>query len=310
VGVLDAINGFMIIYASPSDRTPPVLQPVLGNTAIIWSILLSKYHVSNLRKRAYCNSWVIMAIVLVMGGVAMMVVPVIIAHGLDDLGGLNQVGWITVFIVGVIPGAWYNVMQQRALDHMSKKREEKGVTGNYFFNEDHSRDDSVPLIDDKLMIKLESYYGQLDIWFVLSISCIIQLGFVFLCFWVNFIPWFGFGLNLHLFDTIKCYFGMFEECHNTWWIGLIFLSSYLLSYFTSIVINETSANYNEFIGSLIAPLSVAFWYIFPSVVEAPVDPPPLWAASIALVLLTIATFMWRWWEKDQENMEDKSETMN
>jgi uncharacterized membrane protein YidH (DUF202 family) len=310
VGILDAVNGFIIIYSSLPDRTPPVLQPVLGNTAIIWSILLSKYHVSNLRKRSYCNMWVMMAILLVTSGVALMVTPVIVDHGLDSIVGISQAGWIFVFICGVIPGAWYNVMQQRTLDHMTRKRMESGILDSTDFGEDYTtaKSSRLPLVAEQLTVKLEKYYQQLDIWFVLSVSCIIQLGFVFVFFWINFVPWFGFGDKLHLSETIKCYLGMFPECDKTWWIGLIFLSSYLVTYFTSIVINETSANYNEFVGSLIAPLSVAFWYIFPDVVDTPVDPPPLWAAISALVLLTIATFIWRWWEKTQEKKEEIEET--
>lgn len=303
VGVLDAVNGFIIIYSSLPDRTPPVLQPVLGNTAIIWSILLSKYHVSHLRKRSYCNLWVVFCITLVIAGVALMVVPVILDHGLDNISGISQAGWIIVFIGGVIPGAWYNVMQQKALDYMSIRRQEMNILEKAMDEDKLGNLENRPLNREQTQKDLEKYFQQLDIFFVLAISCVIQLVFVCVCFWVNFIPWFGFGLQIHLLESIKCYFGFYEECSSAGWIGIIFLSSYLFTYFTSIVINETSANYNEFVGSLIAPLSVAFWYIFPDLVDADADPPPLWAAILALVLLTVATFLWRWWEKKQEKRE-------
>jgi len=300
VGVLDALNGIIIIYASDPERTPPVLQPVLGNSAIIWSILLSKFHVT--RKRKYLNIWVVLSIVLVIAGVGVMVGPVVAEHGVDSITGVSHIGWISVFILGVIPGAWYNVMQQRVLDHMRHRRLETGVMVNV-----NDNDDMESTIEEQpLMLDLEGYYSQLDIWFVLSISCIIQLFVVLLLIWVNFIPWFGFGTKLHLLESVQCYFGYYDDCHTTWWVGLVFLSSYILTYFTSIVINETSANYNEFVGSLIAPLSVAFWYLFPEVVEAPVEPPPLWAAITALVLLTISTMMWRLWERHQDKIEARS----
>jgi len=229
-----------------------------------------------------------------------MVIPVILDHGLDNVTGISQAGWIIVFIGGVIPGAWYNVMQQKSLDFMSQSRIQMKVLERAIEQVKLASRDEKRIPTPK---ELENYFQQLDIWFVLSISCVIQLLFVCICFWVNFIPWFGFGLNIHLLESVYCYFGFYDECASAGWIGVLFLSSYLFTYFTSIIINETSANYNEFVGSLIAPLSVAFWYIFPNVVEAPVDPPPLWAAILALALLTVATFLWRWWEKNQEKRE-------
>jgi len=312
VGIMDALNAFIMIFASDPARTPPVLQPVLGNTSIIFSILLSKYYVNP--KRVYLNIWVSSAIFLVAAGVGVMIAPVIV-QCICSLGSLNSVAWLFVYILAIVPGAWYNVMQQRCLDRMTAKREEKASAN---FNEQSSTSstvgssdikyESLPLTISGLSIDMESYYRQLDMWFVLSVSCAVQLVFVCACFWVNFIPWFGYGAEARLLESFQCYFGYFEDCDRTWWLGLIFLGHSILAYFVNIVINETSANYNEIVGALIAPLSVTFWYIFPNLVQAPVDPPPLWSAIVALVLLTVATVIWRVWERKQEEIEKQLNT--
>jgi len=42
LGVCIATNGFLTVYASPPDRTPALLQAILFNTGIMWSIPATK----------------------------------------------------------------------------------------------------------------------------------------------------------------------------------------------------------------------------------------------------------------------------
>ena len=41
VGALNILNGFLIVYASPSDRTAPLIQAVLQNTGFLFAVPFS-----------------------------------------------------------------------------------------------------------------------------------------------------------------------------------------------------------------------------------------------------------------------------
>ena len=43
IGGLNILSGFLIVYSSPSTRTPPLVQAVLQNSAVLFSVPLSKF---------------------------------------------------------------------------------------------------------------------------------------------------------------------------------------------------------------------------------------------------------------------------
>jgi hypothetical protein len=284
IGLLDAVNGFLVVYASPPNRTPPIIQPMLGNTAILWSIIFSKLHID--RQKSYLNCWVVAAIFCILASMPLIIVPQFLNGG--NFGSLSGIAWIIVFVIGVGFGSWYNVLQQKALHKMRSA---------------HPKDiETIPLnvdVRDQLT-PTELYYRRVDKTFVLMIGCAFQLAFMIILWPLNILPWFGTG-GIDKFasgfsSSISCYFNQESDCGNVWWLGLIFIASYAISYVASLEVNETSANMNEIATTLVAPLGVIFWYIWPNVVSEPMSVPPLWSLISALVLLTLGVCVWRYWE--------------
>ena len=90
-----------------------------------------------------------------------------------------------------------------------------------------------------------------------------------------------------------------EHCHpRTLWLGLLFNIGYSVSYLASIALNKESTNYATISGTMAAPLTAAFFLIFPSVLPEGSNNPPLWSVLPALVLAVGGTLAWKFWEND------------
>lgn len=107
IGLADALNGMMVVFASPSSRTPPYLQAILGNLMIPLTILIRTWYV---RKVPTLKQG--LAALLVLGGLFLSLYPTL--AGGDSHTQPNML-WPLWFMAGFIPAAFMNVVEEDVL---------------------------------------------------------------------------------------------------------------------------------------------------------------------------------------------------
>ena len=112
LGFLNAMNGVLVVYSSPSDRTPQYLQPILSSSVIPFTVIL-RYLI--LRKGISGGRLVATFIVLI--GLIICLEPTIFQLGQDNKTTANRTAgtiiWPIIFCVGFIPLGLSNVIQER-----------------------------------------------------------------------------------------------------------------------------------------------------------------------------------------------------
>lgn len=114
IGFYNALNGMMVVFASPSSRTAPFLQAILGNFMIPITVLVRVWFL-----KAYPSKWEIVAAMIVVCGVFLSVGPTMV-NGQDEAG--NSVFWPMWFMCGFIPAAFMNVTEESALSKNQNAR--------------------------------------------------------------------------------------------------------------------------------------------------------------------------------------------
>ncbi|KAL6052255.1 hypothetical protein QOT17_012276 [Balamuthia mandrillaris] len=274
-GVFNGLNGLLLVYASPENRTPPLLQPLLVNTGILWSMICTRIFIGKKDGALPYLRWEpILALVLVVSGIMLSLSPTIhaVVEGKQKLmqhdGGLM---WAFIFMLAVAPGAIANVVQEKFLKTRARKVEETG--------EDRNR----------------SYDMLVMLWWG-SVFQFLTLAF---CWWMDTIPHYGFSetpkdVYINLGNSFKCFFGVSDGCEQCWWHGVIFIAGFFCTYYCAAGLNESSANYNLIATTLGSPAAAFFWIIFPSLTNS--EKTPLWSVLPALFLLMVGSFLWKWWE--------------
>lgn len=92
--------------------TPPLIQAILQNSGAIFSIPFSIWWLGD--KKRYLSAWPLLAALLIVGSVVVSILPTILdGNAGAGVDGGNSVAWCMVYLCGLIPGAAYNVLQQR-----------------------------------------------------------------------------------------------------------------------------------------------------------------------------------------------------
>jgi len=92
--------------------TPPLIQAILQNSGAIFSIPFSIWWLGD--KKRYLSPWPLLAALLITGSVVVSILPTILdGNASAGVDGGNSVAWCMVYLCGLIPGAAYNVLQQR-----------------------------------------------------------------------------------------------------------------------------------------------------------------------------------------------------
>jgi drug/metabolite transporter (DMT)-like permease len=160
IGLFDAFNGVLIVYSSPSSRTPPFLQAILGNFLIPLTII---FRLILLRKRPQLIKLICAAVVFL--GLVLSLIPVITGMDASDSSSyLNQnsaarILWPMCFMLGFVPAAVMNVVEEKSL------KDKRNV----------------------------------NMFYLLFCSSSYQLITVFAFFWTDLIPHFGYTSNIHEF---------------------------------------------------------------------------------------------------------------
>jgi len=276
VGLSLAINGVLLVYASPSNRTPEIMQSILLNTGFIWSIPASKFLVEEKSKYKFCTWPPVLSILCVVWGVVISLTPLIVqvCSGKEPIFANNGgIIWSLIFTLSIAPAALSNVFQERFFKKQALERQE---LRNHVF-------------DVFLM----------NLW-----STVVQL-FVIIClFWLDLIRVIGYSSSLANFgekfvDSSLCLFNAVEGCTTAWYLGLIFIFSFELQNIMSTFLNSESANFVNIAMTLQVPVSTLFWYIFPKLYTSQYIPPPEYIAP-AVLLLLVGSYWWKVWETQEQ----------
>lgn len=289
VGILNSWNGFLIVYASPSKRTPPLIQTIFQNAGILFSIPFSKMALGDRKK--YSGREPIIAAAVIVTSVLTSLAPTVyaIAKGTTDseFGGAKSIAWATIFICGLIPGAAYNVYQQLYLLRAG-------------------------LLEDDVT-KLDTTKGILRALFWSNMAhALTHISF----FWVDLLPWFGWSKDISVLlsntiFSISCSLGgqswankaskymdnppALDDCSvSTPVFAFLFITSYTVAYVGGGMLNRESSVLQQ-LSYLIATVATAAVWLIPNVNPNP-SGTPVWSVLISLVLSIIGGWMWKTWE--------------
>jgi len=268
IGLCDALNGAVIVFASKGSRTPPYLQAILGNFGIPLTIL---FRVLILRKRPTLLKLLCGLAVVV--GLFVCLIPTIFPSvdpkaekTKSEAHGVSRVLWPLIFMLGFVPATVMNVISERGVK-MENKTSRRKINLVYFL-----------------------------FW-----TSLYQLICVALLFWLDILPWYGnvdsiseFGRNWWF--GVQCFFGA-AGCDSTSGIrGTMFILMYVCAYAgTANLLRHTEgATWASIVVSLVTPLGFLFWTLFN---ESPFKWQPechvsTWFSIGALAILVPAIFVY------------------
>lgn len=279
VGFLNSLNGWLIVFASPSDRTPPLIQAVLQNAGVLFSVPFSKIFLRD--RKPYCSILPGLAAFLIISSVVVSLIPSIISSNSSSSkeSTATAIAWCLIYFAGLAPGAGYNVCQQL-----------------YFLRSDMLSPDISPKLQTRGTLRA-LFYGNLG----QAISYILFFG-------IDLLPWFGESSSIDEFGqntafSLACSIGgpsissllSNKECQNSTQLwAWIFILGYAVSYVGASVLNRESATFNMLVLVVVTMTTAAFWLI-PGTNPNPSNT-PLWSVLTSLGLSIIGTVIWKYWE--------------
>lgn len=282
VGVLNALNGFGIVYASPPDRTPPLVQAILQNAAVIWSVPFSKAALGD--RKVYCALAPARAAAVILASVAVSLAPTF-AHATGERLDASALGWIGVYIAGLGFGAAYNVFQQLYFIRAGALRPGVGA--------------------------LEATRHTLR---ALFFANLVQPVVYLVLAWMDVLPWFGTSSDGSAFAanfgfSLACSVGGPDLARAAGYaVGAaaracpastpvwawVFIAGYAVSYVGAAQLNRESATFSMLCFVVITMTTAAFWLI-PGTNPNP-SATPLWSVLTSLALSLGGSAAWKAWE--------------
>ena len=282
VGLMNILNGFLIVYSSPPDRTPPLIQAVLQNSGVLFAVPASKLVLGD-RKR-YCAAAPLAAAALVAGSIAVSVLPTALAGVGGEFagGGAATVAWILVYLLGIAPGAVYNVVQQLFLIRSGALA--PGVSRRAIA---------------RASLRALFYCNAAQLFWLLAL------------WWVDVLPWFGASATVSEFAantafSLRCSLGLaasdaagdgcgtaqFATSPSVW--AASFAAAYSVSYVGSVLLNRESAAFNM-ICAVITTALTSLYFLLPHTNPNAANT-PLWSVVVALALSLTGLVLWKRWE--------------
>jgi hypothetical protein len=279
-GFCNALNGILIVYASPARRTPPLIQAVLQNCGVLFSVPFSKAVLGD-RKR-YAAAEPLRAAGVVVAAVVVAVLPTVLSVARGDtpagLGGAGALAWIAVYVAGLAPNAMLNVLQQLYFLRTGLLRE--GATAH------------------------EVRRGTLR---ALMFANFMQPITYLALFWVDVLPWFGTSAGLADWARVTarglaCSAGAgaaggvsAADCPPAtpaW--AWAFIAAYVLAYVGGAALNKESATFNMLCLVVVTTATALIWEV-PRVNPNPSNT-PLWSVLVSLSLSLAGSALWKRWE--------------
>lgn len=278
-GFCNALNGILIVYASPAKRTPPLIQAVLQNCGVLFSVPFSKAVLGD-RKR-YVAAEPLRAAAIVVAAVGVAIAPTVASLASGDatagLGGADSLAWIAVYVAGLAPNAMLNVLQQ------------------LYFLRTGMLADAVPAHEVRR--------GTLR---ALMFANFMQPLAYAALFWIDVLPWFGKSGSLGEFarvtaDGLACSVGLTASAAPgsacpaatpAW--AWAFMGAYVVAYFGGAVLNKESATFNMLCLVVVTTATALIWEI-PGTNPNP-NNTPLWSVLVSLTLSLVGSALWKRWE--------------
>jgi hypothetical protein len=276
-GFCNALNGILIVYASPASRTPPLIQAVLQNCGVLFSVPFSKMVLGDTKR--YCAVEPLRAAAIVVASVCVALAPTLsdIAAGRQQEGGfdgLQTIAWVLVYIAGLAPNALLNVLQQLYFLRTGLLR--PGVTVH------------------------ATRRGTLR---ALFFANLMQPVTYLLLWWVDVLPWFGSSSRVGDFFQntgagLACSVGAASTSPScpketaAW--AFAFMAAYILAYFGGASLNKESATFNMLCLVVVTTSTAVIWEI-PGVNPRP-SGTPVWSVVTSLILSLAGSALWKIWE--------------
>jgi len=236
VGLCDALNGLLVVFASKGSRTPPYLQAILGNFLIPLTVL---FRLLILRKKPTVLK--LLCAIVVVVGLFICLIPTIFPSvdpkaekPKNGTHGVSRVLWPIIFMLGFLPAAIMNVLEERGVK-MENQSSRKGINLVYFL-----------------------------FW-----TSTYQLLCVATFFWADILPWYGNVSNIKEFGNnwwfgIRCFFGGAGCSATPGTRGTVFILMYVLSYVggANLLRHAEGATWLAIVTSLVTPLGFIFWTLF------------------------------------------------
>ncbi len=107
-GLIDALNGALVLPASQPSRTPPIIASLISNLMLLPMIIIKHYHFGLRGIQAYKTKSFVSTVILYFGAAYTIVyVP---AHNSERIN--TDVYWWLVYFVGCVFGFYYNLQQE------------------------------------------------------------------------------------------------------------------------------------------------------------------------------------------------------
>jgi len=277
-GFCNALNGILIVYASPAARTPPLIQAVLQNCGVLFSVPFSKAVLGD--TKVYAAPEPLRAAAVVVASVVVALAPAVadVAAGraAGDFDGAATIGWAAVYLAGLAPSALLNVLQQL-----------------YFIRAGLLADGLAPHAARRGTLRA-----------LLFASFMQPLTYAAL-WWVDVLPVFGSSAGAGDFYAgtrrgLACSLGApgggdaaaCPALTPVW--AAAFVGAYVVAYFGGAALNKESATFNMLCLVVVTTATAVIWEI-PRVNPRP-SGTPAWSVAVSLVLSLAGSAMWKAWE--------------
>jgi hypothetical protein len=282
VSAMNSVAAVTQWYATPPDRTPPLIQSIFNSLIVVAAAPASKLLLGD-RKR-YCSPQPVAAVALVLASVAVSLAPTVAALARGDqhlAGGGGALAWSVYYALSCVPQAVAivggQVFQIRAgaLRHGASDRSRRFIIARMLF------------------------YNQIYVLFFLSAA-----------FWVDLLPWFGSSASLGTFASGAAFsfqcsllgprgvnpaMGDPSSCPPltpAWAAG--FLGSYVVLLVAQAALTRDSAVFNTVMLLLSATTVSVFWLIPGVNPNAGATPP--WSVLTSLALSLAGVVLFKRWE--------------
>jgi len=298
VGILNALNEVFVIYASPPERTPPLISSILQNSNVLFSVPFAKWVLRD--RKTYVDKEPLLAATLIVGSVFVSLGPTFteLLKGNDTPKGLSTdaatesggsiIAWALVYICGLIPQSLFNTLQQL-----------------YFLRIDPMGDADVSWHEEtRTFIRA-----------LLAAQTAQMCTYPFL-FWVDLIPNFGCsaqgsscnsssvgGIGTWWNNTrasLACSLGVFTQdatCKSSIpWFAWGFVLSNITGYYACALVNKESATFNMLCMVLVTSCTSLIWEIPGAEPAIASGTTRLWSVLLSLVLCFVGSGVWKAWE--------------
>ena len=274
IGILDGSNGILSVFSSSPLRVPPVLQPIILQSYMIFTLVFSKIVLGKIYKRRQ-----IISVIVLFLGILVSLIPVFIeiAHG-EVVQFQSGVYWGLILFMASAPAALMNIKEEQVFEEN-------------------------PSYDVALLIAWESLFQFLFVGFCFWADLIP--GFGTSSSLKELVHNFTGGMScLFYLDNPEG-----AHCQYTMLFLVLFSLGYCLTfYFSAFLTKYASANYTSAVSSVVSPGGTIWWCIFTGVGDW-IGAPPTNVTDIIYYLLSFVFIIPASWYFKKDDVIEKQKKM-